>query len=118
MLIAQLNMSFCGWPQAVDMKSNCTSVYSIYIEQVRESELRQNYSARYQANYHQELVRTRQHTCINNCNFAAAQKLQLLDQHCKPVGRGSLPGGPRPRLGIEIFFDASHVSQSMKRYQV
>src|SRR6218665_808724 len=30
------------------------------------------------------------------------------------VGRGRLPGGPRPRLGIETFFDASNVSQSLK----
>ena len=31
------------------------------------------------------------------------------------VGRGTLPGGPRPRLGIENFLCES---QSMKRYQV
>ena len=36
----------------------------------------------------------------------------------QPVGRGPLPGGPRPRLGIENFFHVSHVSQSMKRYHV
>ena len=34
------------------------------------------------------------------------------------VGRGPLPGGPRPRMGIEKFFDVSDVSQSMKTYQV
>ena len=34
------------------------------------------------------------------------------------VGCGLLPGGPRPKLAIEKFFDVSHVSQSMKRYQV
>jgi len=34
------------------------------------------------------------------------------------VGRGPLPGGPRPRFGIEKFFDASHMSQSIKRFQV
>src|SRR6218665_1142481 len=34
------------------------------------------------------------------------------------VGHGPLPGGPRPRLGIEKFFSVSHVSPSMKRYQV
>ena len=34
------------------------------------------------------------------------------------VSRGPLPGAPRPRLGIENFWDVSHVSQSLKRYQV
>src|SRR6218665_3640775 len=34
------------------------------------------------------------------------------------VGRGPLPGGPRPRMGIEKFFYVGDVSQSMKRYQV
>jgi len=35
-----------------------------------------------------------------------------------PVGRGSLPGGSRLRLGNEKCFCVSHVSQFMKRYQV